>query len=53
VTIAGTITNNVSAHAPIPGRFGRGAELTMELSGGGARVSVRTFKGPVVFRRMN
>ena len=51
VTIAGTITNNVSAHAPIPGRFGRGAELTMELSGGGARVSVRTFKGPVVFRR--
>ena len=51
VTIAGTITNNLSVHAPIPGRFGRGAELTMELSGGGARVSVRTFKGPVTFRR--
>jgi hypothetical protein len=51
VTIAGTITNNLSTHPPIPGRFGRGAELTMELSGGGARVSVRTFKGPVTFRR--
>lgn len=52
VTIAGTIANNVSANAPIPGRFGRGAELTMEISGGGARVSVRTFKGPVTFRRV-
>ena len=52
VTIAGTITNNLSVHPPIPGRFGRGAELTMELSGGGARVSVRTFKGPVTFRRV-
>jgi hypothetical protein len=51
VTIAGTITNNLSVHPPIPGRFGRGAELTMELSGGGARVAVRTFKGPVTFRR--
>jgi hypothetical protein len=51
VTIVGTITNNLSTHPPIPGRFGRGAELTMELSGSGARVSVRTFKGPVTFRR--
>ena len=51
VTIAGAIINNLSTHPPIPGRFGRGAELTMELSGGGARVSVRTFKGPVTFRR--
>jgi hypothetical protein len=52
VTIAGTISNDLSANAPIPGRFGRGAELTMEVSGGGARVSVRTFKGPVTFRRV-
>ena len=51
VTIAGTIANNLSSKAPIPGRFGRGAELTMELSGGGANVSVRTFKGPVTLRR--
>ncbi|MDQ6873159.1 MAG: DUF4097 domain-containing protein [Gemmatimonadota bacterium] len=52
VTIAGTITNNLSVNPPIPGRFGRGAELTMELGGGGARVAVRTFKGPVTFRRV-
>ena len=51
VTIAGTITNNLSRNNPIPGRFGRGAELTMDVSGGGAKVSVRTFKGPVTLRR--
>jgi DUF4097 and DUF4098 domain-containing protein YvlB len=51
VTIAGSITNNVSKDSPIPGRFGRGAELTMDASGGGAKVSVRTFKGPVILRR--
>ena len=53
VTIAGGITNNVSKNSPIPGRFGRGAELTMDTSGGGAKVSVRTFKGPVTLRRTN
>jgi len=51
VTIAGSITNNLSRKSPISGRFGRGAELTAEESGGGARVSVRTFKGPVTLRR--
>ncbi len=52
VTIAGSITNNLSKKAPIAGRFGRGAELTTEEGGGGAKVSVRTFKGPVTLRRM-
>jgi hypothetical protein len=51
VTIAGTITNNLSKTGPIPGRFGRGAELTTEVSGGGAKVSVRAFKGQVIIRR--
>jgi DUF4097 and DUF4098 domain-containing protein YvlB len=51
VTIAGSITNNLSKTSPIPGRFGRGAELTSEMSGGGAKVSVRTFKGLVTLRR--
>lgn len=51
VTIAGTITNNLSRKNPIPGRFGRGAELVMDESGGGANVSVRTFKGPVTLRK--
>jgi hypothetical protein len=51
VTIAGSITNNLSRQRAIPGRFGRGAELTVEESGGGAKVSVRTFKGAVTLRR--
>jgi DUF4097 and DUF4098 domain-containing protein YvlB len=51
VTIAGGITNNLSKTAPIPGRFGRGAELTTDVSGGGAKVSVRAFKGQVTIRR--
>jgi len=51
VTIGGSITNNISRKSPIPGRFGRGAELTVEESGGGAKVSVRTFKGAVTLRR--
>ncbi|MFL5640203.1 MAG: DUF4097 family beta strand repeat-containing protein [Gemmatimonadaceae bacterium] len=50
VTIAGKITNNLSKKNPTPGRFGRGAELTMDDTGG-AKVSVRTFKGPVTLRR--
>jgi putative adhesin len=51
VTIAGTVTNNVSDKRPAPGRFGRGAELITDLSGGGAKVTVRTFKGAVVLRK--
>ena len=42
VSIAGKITNNLSNTSPIAGRFGRGEELTMDASGGGPRVSVRT-----------
>lgn len=52
VTIAGTITNNLSKKIPTPGRFGRGSELVVDDNGGGAKVSVRTFKGPVTLRRM-
>ena len=52
VTITGSITNNISRKNPIPGSFGRGSELTVDESGGGAKVSVRTFKGAVTLRRM-
>jgi len=51
VSIAGSITNNVSRGIPTAGRFGRGSELTTETGDGGARISVRTFKGPVTLRR--
>jgi len=50
VTIAGKISNNLSKKSAVPGRFGRGEELTTEQGGGGAKVSVRTFKGPVTLR---
>jgi DUF4097 and DUF4098 domain-containing protein YvlB len=50
-TIAGTIANNVSRTAPSAGRFGRGSELATEIGDGGARISVRTFKGSVTLRR--
>jgi DUF4097 and DUF4098 domain-containing protein YvlB len=52
VSIAGTVTNDLSGKSAVPGRFGRGAELYTDLSGGGAKVSVRTFKGPVTLRRL-
>jgi hypothetical protein len=51
VTIAGNITNNVNRSRPTPGRFGRGSELTTEAGDGGAKVSVRSFKGSVTLRR--
>ena len=51
VSIAGTITNNASRATPTAGRFGRGSELTTEIGDPGAKISVRTFKGPVTLRR--
>jgi hypothetical protein len=51
VTIAGSITNKLSRSVPVTGRFGRGAELNIEYNGGGAKVAVRSFKGPVTLRR--
>src|SRR6266550_1263217 len=51
VSIAGTITNNVSRSMPTTGRFGRGSELTTEIGDPGAKISVRTFKGAVTLRR--
>ena len=51
VSIAGTITNNASRGVPTAGRFGRGSELSTEIGDGGAKISVRTFKGAVTLRR--
>jgi DUF4097 and DUF4098 domain-containing protein YvlB len=51
VTISGNITNNISKARPVSGKFGRGTELNFEIAGGGAKVSIRTFKGPVTLRR--
>jgi hypothetical protein len=46
-TITGTITNGVSARRPTPGREGRGAELTLGIGTGDARVTLRSFKGNI------
>src|SRR6185503_1562064 len=51
VTIAGSIANNINRARPTAGRFGRGSELTTDAGDGGAKVSVRTFKGSVTLRR--
>jgi len=51
VSIAGKIANSLSKVAPVAGRFGRGSELTMDTRDGGAKVTVRTFKGTVTLRR--
>jgi hypothetical protein len=51
VSIAGKIANSLTRTAPVAGRFGRGAELTTETRDGGAKVTVRTFKGTVTLRR--
>ncbi|HKR10350.1 MAG TPA: DUF4097 family beta strand repeat-containing protein [Gemmatimonadaceae bacterium] len=51
VTISGEIVNKLSRSRPVSGRFGRGTELNIETGAGGAKLSVRTFKGPVTLRR--
>ena len=51
VTISGEIVNKLSRSRPVSGRFGRGTELNVEIGAGGAKISVRTFKGPVTLRR--
>lgn len=50
-SISGTIANKLTSSRPIPGRYGRGAELVTSSGSGGTRVVVRSFKGPVVLLR--
>ena len=52
VSIAGSIRNGLTSQAVLAGRYGRGAELMASNAGGGARVSIRSFKGPVTLRRL-
>jgi len=50
-SIAGTIANKLTSSRPLPGRYGRGSELITSSGSGGTRVTVRSFKGPVVLLR--
>ncbi|MEO5580530.1 MAG: DUF4097 family beta strand repeat-containing protein [Gemmatimonadaceae bacterium] len=52
VSIAGAINNRLTSQAVLAGRYGRGAELSTSNAGGGARVSIRSFKGQVTLRRV-
>jgi DUF4097 and DUF4098 domain-containing protein YvlB len=47
VSIAGQITNRLTSTRPVKGRYGRGSELNTSNGGGGTRVAIRSFKGPV------
>jgi hypothetical protein len=49
-SIAGTITNDLNYSRPTKGRYGRGSELVMTNSSGGAHIVIRSFKGPVTLR---
>jgi hypothetical protein len=49
-SIAGTISNELNYARPVKGRYGRGSEMVMTNASGGARVTIRSFKGPVNLR---
>ena len=49
-SIAGTISNDLNYSRPVKGRYGRGSELIMTNSSGGAHITIRSFKGPVNLR---
>ena len=53
VSIAGSVANKLTKSKPLPGRYGRGAELTTSSGDGGTRVVVRSFKGPVTLVSKN
>ena len=49
-SVAGAITNLFDSHVPSAGRQGRGQQLSFVTDPKGARVVVRTFKGPITIR---
>jgi hypothetical protein len=50
-SIAGVVANALSPAQPVAGRGMRGNELHFATDPGGARVTVRTFKGTITLRR--
>ena len=50
-SVAGSITNLFDKRVPSVGRQGRGQELSFVTDPKGARVVVRTFRGPITLRR--
>ena len=50
VTIAGRIVNTLTKSRPLPGRYGRGAELATTSGEGGAQLVAKSFKGNIMLR---
>jgi hypothetical protein len=46
-SVVGSIENRFDASRPLAGREGRGAELNVSRGGGGARMTIGTFKGTI------
>ena len=53
VSMAGTIENKLTKTRPIKGRYGRGSELNTSVAGGGTRIAIRSFKGPVTLLHLD
>ncbi|NNG15915.1 MAG: hypothetical protein HKM89_05480 [Gemmatimonadales bacterium] len=51
-SIGGSIENNLTADQPAPAVEGAGEELVLRLGGGGAAITVRSFKGTIRLVRM-
>lgn len=50
-SVAGSITNRFDKRMPVTSRQGRGQELSFATNPKGARIVVRTFKGPITLTR--
>jgi DUF4097 and DUF4098 domain-containing protein YvlB len=48
LTIGGTITNHLSSAQPKPRAAGTGQELRFSTGAGGAQITARSFKGPIL-----
>lgn len=50
VTIAGKILNTLTKTRPLPGRYGRGGELTTTNADGGSQLIAKSFKGNITLK---
>ncbi len=50
VTIAGKIVNTLTSTRTLPGRYGRGGELTTTQGDGGSQLTAKSFKGNITLK---
>ena len=51
-SVTGKITNGLDKRLPVAGSKGKGQELKLDTGRAGPSITVRTFKGPIVLRRV-